>query len=60
MKLTSDQKQAIKSHWKDSYILKFQDDGTVLGKTSKSGEYGILYNPKDTVAHLQAIGMLDK
>jgi len=58
MKLSKTQKDAIRMHWKDSYILKFKNDGTVLGKTSKNGSFGVLYTPNDTLNHLKAINLI--
>ena len=58
MKLTLKQKQHIKVHWHYYPHMRFLRDGTVMCKRSFSESWGILYTPRDTKRHLQAVGLL--
>ena len=54
MKITFKQKFLIKKHY-PHLILRFMSNGEVQAKKSKSGVWGILYNPEQTKKHLDAL-----
>lgn len=57
MKLTKNQKDAIRAHWR-WYDLRFLKDGTVKARKSIGGAGGVLYTPPETRKHLEALGLI--
>jgi hypothetical protein len=57
MTYTKTQMQAIKAHYRDSYVaFRFRKDGTVEAKQSPSSPFGVLYTSRQAKSHLEAVG----
>ena len=54
--MTRKEKNIIRAHWSCSYCkLRFRADGSVEGKKSPGGAWGLLYTGEDACRHIQAV-----